>query len=217
MGEEAFAQKPVGSGPYKLTEFTENDRYTFEAWDDYWGGRPEVDRIVYQVIPEQASQIAALQAGQVDFVPYVPLPDRERLANEEGITTMVGPSNWQHLLYARQQTESGELLKTYPDIKLATEDKRIRQAVSHALDRQLLAEVQGSARPALLRVDVNYPESLGQWAGEEAAIAYYDPELAKQLIVEAGYDPMRGTSRSSTWIRPVSVLVMRRKSRKLWP
>ena len=79
VGEEKFATAPVGSGPYKLTELSLNEKYVFEAWDDYWGGRPEVDQVVYQVIPETASQIAALLSGQVDFVSNVPIPDRERL------------------------------------------------------------------------------------------------------------------------------------------
>ena len=93
VGEEEFARNPVGSGPYRLVEFSESDRYVFEAWDDYWAGRPEIDRIIYQVIPEQASQIAALLAGQVDFVPSVPLPEIERLQNASDIDMLAkGPS-----------------------------------------------------------------------------------------------------------------------------
>lgn len=65
VGEEEFARSPIGSGPYRLVEFTESDRYVFEAWDGYWGGRPEVDRVIYQVIPEVSAQVAALLAGQV--------------------------------------------------------------------------------------------------------------------------------------------------------
>ena len=102
VGEEEFARNPVGSGPYRLVEFSESDRYVFEAWDDYWAGRPEIDRIIYQVIPEQASQIAALLAGQVDFVPSVPLPEIERLQNASDIDMLAkGPSRMVHLIRAR--------------------------------------------------------------------------------------------------------------------
>lgn len=192
VGEEEFARKPVGSGPYKLVEFTDSERYVFEAWDGYWGGRPDVDRVIYQVIPEQSAQIAALLAGQVDFVPNVPLPERPRLESSPDITMLSGPANRQHLLYVRVQNESGAMQQTHPGYEVTTVDKRLRQAISHALDRELLAEIQGSARPLLLRTDSFRPEHRGQWAGEEAAIAYYDPELAKQLIREAGYDPDAG-------------------------
>ncbi len=143
VGEEKFATAPVGSGPYKLTELALNEKYVFEAWDGYWGGRPEVDQIVYQVIPETASQIATLLAGQVDFVSNVPIPDRERLEAADGVGLLRGPANQQHLLYARFETTSGKLTENYPGYEPTTMDKRIRQAVSHALDRELLGEYPG--------------------------------------------------------------------------
>jgi hypothetical protein len=87
VGEEEFARNPVGSGPYVLVEFTASDRYVFEAWDGYWAGRPEVDRIVYQVIPEQSSQIAALLAGQIDFVRAIPPVEQARLARRPPAST----------------------------------------------------------------------------------------------------------------------------------
>lgn len=192
VGEEEFARNPVGSGPYRLVEFTASDRYVFEAWDGYWAGRPEVDRIVYQVIPEQSSQIAALLAGQIDFVRAIPPVEQARLANAEGIELLRGPASVQHILYVRYQTETGVLAENYPGFEPITADVRVRQAISHAIDRELLAEVQGSARPSLLRTDEFNPEHRGQYAGEAAAIAHYDPELAKQLLVEAGFDPDNG-------------------------
>lgn len=192
VGEEEFAKRPVGSGPYKLTDLVLNEKYVFEAWDGYWGGKPEVDRVVYQVIPEPASQIAALLAGQVDFVYNIPIPDRERLASALGVKILRGPSNQQHLLYARFEDTSGKMPENYPGYKPTTLDKRIRQAVSYALDRTLLGEIQGTGRPSLLRVDSYDVDHVGQYAGEDTAANYYNPERAKQLIKEAGFDPDSG-------------------------
>ncbi len=192
VGEEEFARRPVGSGPYRLVEFTPSDRYVFEAWDGYWAGRPEVDRIVYQVIPEMGSQVAALLSSQVDFIRSVPVPDRVRVGEWPDLDLLTGPAGFQHLLYALYQTETGQAGITYPGHVPVTQQKLIRQAVSRALDRELLAEVQGNARPSLLRSDEFHPEHRGQWAGEQAAIDFYDPELARQLIVQAGYDPAAG-------------------------
>ena len=79
VGQEEFNRNPVGSGPYVLAELSENDRYVFEAWDDYHSGRPEVDRVIYQVIPEPSAQVAALLAGQVDMIKGVPAPTAPRL------------------------------------------------------------------------------------------------------------------------------------------
>ena len=102
-----------------------------------------VDKVIYQVIPEKASQIAALLAGQVDLVAGVPVPERAPRRGCRGIKTMKQSSNRLHMLYLRSEIESGNMAKKYPDYKPATLDKRIRQAISHALDRNLLAEVQG--------------------------------------------------------------------------
>ena len=85
--------------------------------------------------------------------------------------------------------------ETYPGYQPATLDIRIRQAISHALDRTLLAEVQGSAEPSLVRIASSYPESYAdQYAGAENTDAWFDPELARQLIREAGYDPEGGNA-----------------------
>ena len=188
VGEEEFARTPVGSGPYKLAEFTESDRYVFEAWDDYWGGRPEVDRVIYQVIPEQSAQVAALLAGQVDLIPSVPVPDRQMIEAADGISLISETSNRMHLFYLRVETETGAVAETYPDFEPATLDQNVRQAISHALDRALLAEVQGAAKPTLLRACSYTPEgSVGQYADPATIEEWYNPELAKELLAEAGF------------------------------
>ncbi len=193
VGEEEFSRNPVGSGPYKLVEFTESDRYIFEAWDDYHAGRPEVDTIIYQVIPERSSQIAALLAGQVDMISSVPLPERERLEAAPGVELLQGQPSRVMSFYLRVETTSGAVATTYPDYEPTTLDKNIRLAISHALDRSLLAEVQGSATPTLVRIASPFPEAFAEkYAGETAANEWYDPELSKQLIQEAGYDPDGG-------------------------
>lgn len=137
VGEEAFASNPVGSGPYRLVEFTESDRYVFEAWDDYHGGRPEVDRIIYQVIPEASSQVAALLAGQVDLIPSVPLPDQPRVEAADGVNLVTETANRMHHIYLRTQTETGAMSTTFPGYEPVTMDPNIRLAISHALDRTL--------------------------------------------------------------------------------
>jgi peptide/nickel transport system substrate-binding protein len=184
VGEEEFARTPIGSGPYKLVEFTESDRYVFEAWDGYWAGAPAIDRVIYQVIPERSAQVAALLAGQVDMIPAVPTPDLELVESSEGISVVRETSNRMSHFYLRVETETGAVGETYPDFVPATADQNVRLAISHALDRELLAEVQGSAQPRLTRVCNYYPES-GFDADQVAE--WYNPDLARSLLAEAGY------------------------------
>ena len=188
VGEEAFARNPVGSGPYVLAEFSESDRYVFEAWDDYWGGRPSIDRVIYQVIPEQSAQVAALLAGQVDMVSNVPAVE---LANLEAagdiVLTRETAAVMQHI-YLRVDTEAGNMADTYPDLAPATLDLNVRKAISHAIDRDLLAEVHGSAIPRLGRICPHFPEGgADSFNNPETVTAHYDPDLARALLAEAGY------------------------------
>ncbi|MDL1899511.1 hypothetical protein FBR02_01940 [Anaerolineae bacterium CFX9] len=188
VGEEEFARRPVGSGPYRLVEFTESDRYVFEAWDGYWAGPPAVDRVIYQVIPEQSAQVAALLAGQVDMIPAVPRPDIPLLEGTEGISVVRETSNRMAHFYLRVETETGAMDDTYPGYQPATLDNNVRLAISHALDRELLAEVQGSAHARLLRVCDYYPEGFAStFNNPETIAAWYDPDLARSLLAEAGY------------------------------
>ncbi|TVR22710.1 MAG: hypothetical protein EA396_05580 [Anaerolineaceae bacterium] len=188
VGEEEFARNPIGSGPYRLVEFSESDRYVFEAWDDYHGGRPEVDRIIYQVIPEVSSQVAALLAGQVDLIPSVPLPDQSRLEAADGINLVTETSNRMHHIYLRVQTETGAMSSTFPGYEPATMDQNVRLAISHALDRTLLAEVHGAASPRLGRVCSYYPEGFGEWLADPEIIEeWYNPDLAREYLAAAGF------------------------------
>jgi peptide/nickel transport system substrate-binding protein len=189
VGEEQFARAPIGSGPYRLVEFSESDRYVFEAWDGYWDGRPEVDRVIYQVIPEISAQVAALLAGQVDLISTVPVPDRERLGSTDGISLVTETSNRMAHFYLRVETETGAMDDTYPGYQPATLDNNVRLAISHALDRVLLADVQGSAIPRLVRVCDYYPEgSVNGLADADRIAEWYNPEMARQLLRDAGYD-----------------------------
>ncbi len=188
VGDEAFSRAPIGSGPYVLSEFTESDRYVFEAWDDYWGGRPEIDRVIYQVIPEQSAQVAALLAGQVDMVSNVPaveLPGLE--AAGDIVLTKETAAVMQHI-YLRVDTTAGNMAETYPDFEPATLDLNVRQAISHAIDRDLLAEVHGAAVPRLGRICPHFPEGgADSFNNPETVTAHYDPDLARSLLADAGY------------------------------
>ena len=188
VGQEEFNRNPVGSGPYTLVEFSENDRYVFEAWDDYHSGRPEVDRVIFQVIPEPSAQVAALLAGQIDMMTGVPVPDRPNLEAADGISLLYGSANVMYHYYARSSTEGGAMAETYPGYEPATLDVNVRKAISHALDRHLLAEVHGAAEPRLARVCSYYPEGFAdKYADPDIIAEWYDPDLAREYLAAAGY------------------------------
>lgn len=82
---------PIGTGPYKLTEMVPDQRYVFEANDDYFRGRPLVDRIEMPIIPESSSMFLALRAGEVDAVSRVVPPQSVGTLERAGLTIVQPP------------------------------------------------------------------------------------------------------------------------------
>ena len=74
-GAEAFNRKPVGTGPVRFVSWTKDDRLIMEANPDYWGGRIDVDRVVFRAVPETAPRIAGLLKGELDVITQLP-PDQ---------------------------------------------------------------------------------------------------------------------------------------------
>ena len=80
VGDDEFNAKPVGTGPVKLASWVKDDRMVLDAVKDYWGGKIEVDQIVFRPLPELAARIAALLKGEVDIITKIPPDQMERVA-----------------------------------------------------------------------------------------------------------------------------------------
>ena len=86
VGDEGYATKPVGTGPYKLVRWVKDDRMVLEANPDYWRGAPAIKRATFRPIPAEASRASALLSGEVDLVPALPPSLIE--------STEIGPRRW---------------------------------------------------------------------------------------------------------------------------
>ena len=82
VGVEAAAQKPVGTGPYKLVDYQLNSRIVLERNDDYWGPKAKIKRVTFEIIKDPSARVAAMQSGQVDLTINVPVREVERLGKE---------------------------------------------------------------------------------------------------------------------------------------
>ncbi|HNR00570.1 MAG TPA: ABC transporter substrate-binding protein, partial [Trueperaceae bacterium] len=168
-----FGAHPVGTGPYKLVEWVLGQRLVLEANDDYWNGRPSVDRLIFRPIPEASTRLAELQAGTVDIITglnydAIPLVDADpslRVEANSGRRTVM-----MHM----------DLLNGAKPLQ----DVRVRQAMSYAVDRQLLidAVLNGYGTPL---ATIFRPDMAGYSADFQPYP--YDPERAKELLAEAGY------------------------------
>ncbi|MDR0569683.1 MAG: ABC transporter substrate-binding protein [Clostridiales Family XIII bacterium] len=174
---EGFSEHPIGTGPYVFKEWSRNSKLTMEANPDYWGEKAKTQNLVFHIVPENATRVAALEAGDVDLV-HTPLTpqDIQRLQQDPRfvVDTMSGLG-----IHQAAFNHNVELLK----------DKRVRMALAHLIDKETMAQelCQGIERPG---VSVLLPTS---WAWSDSVTGFpYDPEKAKALFKEAGWEDSDG-------------------------
>ena len=172
VGTDVFRQKPIGTGPYRVESYEARDEVRLVAFDDYWGGTPPVASITYRDIPESSTRIAALLAGEVDLIVGV-LPQQFGLLESEGFRVTVMP----------QENIQMFSFMTGPE-ELPVHDARIRRALVLSADLDTIAEqlFAGTVGPL---VNIQSP---AYGAYYEESPSAYNPDLARQLVEEAGYE-----------------------------
>ncbi|APX83488.1 ABC transporter substrate-binding protein [Methylorubrum extorquens] len=169
---DAFAKQPSGTGPWKLTLFAPRERAEMAPNPAYWDKKriPKLDKLVLVPLPEANARVAALRAGQVDWI-EAPAPDAIASLKGAGFTIVTNayPHNWTWHLSRSEGSPWN--------------DVRVRKAVNLAIDREGLKELLGGmAIPAKGFYPPNH-----QWFGRTTFDVKYDPEAAKKLLAEAGY------------------------------
>ena len=169
---KAFAQFPVGTGPYMLEEYRADQYVKLKAFDDYWGGKPTAATVTFKKVPEPAARIAGLVSGEFDIITNV-APDQiaQIDAYDDVETRSVVLANSHVLVYNTHN----------PVLK----DKRVRQAMNLAIDRQLLVDALWDGK-AVVPNGHQYPEYGDMYQADRPGFAY-DPEKARKLLKEAGY------------------------------
>jgi len=178
-GAGALSTAANGTGPFKLVEWRQGDSVIMERFEDYYGGAPGiapagpacVERVIFRVIPENASRVAALLSGDVDFINELPvhdIPQVEASGNAD-VMTVNGTRTF---------------FVSINNTKKPFDDVRVRQALNHALNKDLIIErILGGTAQAL-----NGVMSPDAFAFNADLTEYaYDPEKAKQLLADAGY------------------------------
>jgi peptide/nickel transport system substrate-binding protein len=173
VGEEGFKRAPVGAGPYRFVSFKPGIELTLEAHEAYWRKVPNVKTLVFRVITDESTRLAALKRGEVDIAYSFTGPLAEELKRSPGVTLANVHPPFTAWLYPTEQF----------DPKSPWADVRVRRAASLAIDRPAINQSQylGLARFASSIVPENQEY---YWA---APMPAYDPAQAKKLLSEAGY------------------------------
>ena len=168
--EDILRTAPVGSGPYKFESWSQNDSTKLVANEEYYDGAPATKYLEFRVVPEAAQRTIALETGEVDLA-YDPLTaDKQRIRENDDLVLISAPSLTCYYVSMNMN-------------KAPFDNKLVRQAVSHAIDRQLIVDTlyMGDGQAA---DDLIAPAVFGYFG---CGVDEYDPELSKQLLAEAGY------------------------------
>jgi len=164
-----LSSHPIGSGPYRLVSWTRDESIVLERWDDYWGGTPNIQRIVVRSVPESSTRIAELVTGGADLIVNVP-PDQTLLIDRDPNSQV-------------ESVESGRVIHVMIDNSVAPfGDLRARLALNYAVNKQAIIDNLFLGLGTPLAGIAN-----GPWRNTNIKPYPYDPERALELFAEVGY------------------------------
>ncbi len=173
VGDDGFKKHPIGAGPYRFVSHTTGVELVMEAYAGYWRKTPHVKRLVMKSVPETTTRVAMLKNGEADIANALDGEDAENVKRDPRLS--LSPSKHASIFWI-------EFAEQW-DPKSPWHDKRLRQAVSYALDRKAIndAACLGYCPPAGVIVPRVMDFAL------QTPPPPYDPKRAKQLLAEAGY------------------------------
>lgn len=184
----------IGSGPFKMAEYKQNEFVRLVANRDHFSTPPKVNEVIFQTFDNQDALVQAIKSGQVDMITEMPNTAVETLKNEPNIELVTGSPLapdvtdiiFNQIDPANCPTEEGGLCTGHPALR----DRNVRLALAHATDKQQLIDVilLGLGTPGLTLI----PDGLGVWYNNSLADYTYDVAKANQILDDAGYKDANG-------------------------
>jgi peptide/nickel transport system substrate-binding protein len=178
----------IGSGPFKMVEYSQNTFVHLAANQDYFMTPPKVDEVVFQTFENNDALVQSLKTGQVDMITEMPATAIETLQGVDNVEVVVGAPFAPVVtdIIFNQCTsencpEGDGICSGHP----ALQDRNVRLALAHATDKQKIIDVVylGAASPGLTLI----PDGLGVWYNDSIVDYTYDVALANQILDDAGY------------------------------
>ncbi|TDQ52444.1 ABC transporter substrate-binding protein [Actinorugispora endophytica] len=177
----------VGAGPFTLAAYEPNQSVTLDADEDFWRGAPGFDHLVLRYFTDQDAMVEALRGGEVSFVHNLTPAQAESLEGEPGITVNAadGKRFTGFTVNPGARTRDGE---EFGDGHPALRDRTVRQAVMLAIDKEALVErvYGGYATVAEGYIPARYEDY--HWRPADGERLGHDPERAREMLDEAGYE-----------------------------
>jgi peptide/nickel transport system substrate-binding protein len=175
-GADGFGQKPIGTGAFKLTSWSKDDRVVMDRNTAYWGKGPTgIDRVVWRPVPDDTARVAGLVTGEFDVATNVPISSIDEINGQPDRRVVETPS------YRIFQL----ILSSLEEHPSPLHDKRVRQAVNYAIDKKSIIDnlFQGRAfalnGQLLRRTQLGFDPTLQDYP--------HDVAKARSLLAEAGH------------------------------
>jgi peptide/nickel transport system substrate-binding protein len=166
------ATNPVGTGPFVFVDWAQGDHIDIKKNPDYWGEPAKLETATFKFIADPTAAFAAMMAEDVDAYPNFPAPETAaQFASDPRFKLIVGSTE-------------GETILAMNNAKPPLDDIKVRQAITHAIDRQAIIDgaMFGYGTPIGTHFAPHHPDYT-----DLTATSNYDPEKAKALLAEAGY------------------------------
>jgi peptide/nickel transport system substrate-binding protein len=183
-----FADKPVGTGPYELAEWTKGDHVTLDRNPDYWGDEPQIAQVTYNFAEDSGARLSGLLSGQYDLITNLSPDDIGTAPNSASV---LGQEHPVMILNARDGV---------------TADVRVRQALNYAIDKDTMVQSLLGGKAEVDACQILSPSIPGFNSSLQAYP--YDPTQAKQLLQEAGAEgaTINLVGESGRWLKDREII-----------
>jgi peptide/nickel transport system substrate-binding protein len=184
----------IGSGPFKMTEYVQNEFVRLTANKEHFATPPKVDEVIFQTYENQDALVQAIKTGQLDMITEMPNTAVEALRSVENMEVVVGSPlapDVSDIVFNQVEDENcpkdeGGICTGHPALR----DRNVRLALAHATDKKKLIDVilLGLGTPGLTLI----PDGLGVWYNDSIKDFEFDVAKAGQILDDAGYKDGNG-------------------------
>lgn len=171
--EDNINKIPIGTGPFKFEEWVEGDYISLKRHEDYWQEPAELEKVTFKIVPEMSTAISMLETGEIQFIDNLPSDQINRIESLDGIE--VQKSEGTRVSYLGFNME-----------KEPFNDLKFRQAIAHGIDQE--AYVNQLNGLGIVNDSVIGPKVFGYNESDQDESYEYNPEKAKEIIKENGYE-----------------------------